>query len=92
MFTVYILYAEKFQKSYVGFTSNLEARIYSHNEMGHKGWTLKFRPWQLVFTEVFKTKGEAMNREKFLKTGQGRIVVQFKIQEWLHNRTGLISA
>ena len=92
MFTVYILYSEKYQKSYIGFTSNLEARLYSHNEMGHKGWTIKFRPWQLVFTESFSLKSEAMSREKFLKTGQGRQFVHLKIRDWLADRVVRISA
>jgi len=37
-----------------------------------KGWTVKFRPWEIVHTEVFGTKAEAMKREKQLKTARGR--------------------
>ena len=44
----------------------------SHNEKGTKGWTIKYRPWKLVFVETFKTKQEAMLREKQLKTAKGR--------------------
>jgi len=29
-------------------------------------------PWVLVYTEEFSSKEEAIRREKFLKTGQGR--------------------
>jgi putative endonuclease len=42
-FIVYILYSEKFQKHYTGFTSNLQQRFLSHNELG-KDWTAKYRP------------------------------------------------
>ena len=72
MFTVYVLYSKSYDKIYIGFTSNLEQRLLSHNELGKKGWTIKFRPWQLIHTEVFQLKSEAMKREKQLKTATGR--------------------
>lgn len=77
MFSVYVLYSEKFDKIYIGYTSNLEERFKSHNELATKGWTVKFRPWKIVHTEIFQNKTDAMKREKQLKTGQGR--------EWIWN-------
>ncbi|SHF74908.1 GIY-YIG nuclease family protein [Flavobacterium defluvii] len=71
-FVVYILYSEKFNKTYTGFTSNLIERFKSHNFLETKGYTLKFRPWEVVYVEFFKSKSEAMKREKYLKTGVGR--------------------
>ena len=70
MFTVYVLYSEKFNKIYIGFTSDLEKRFVSHNELGTKGWTIKFRPWKIVYTESFETKAEALKREKELKSAK----------------------
>jgi len=72
MFTVYVLYSKGYDKIYIGFTSNLEQRLRSHNELGKKGWTIKFRPWQVIHTEIFQSKSEAMKREKALKTATGR--------------------
>ncbi len=72
MFTVYILHSEKHDKIYVGYTTNLDERFKSHNELGTRGWTIKYRPWKIIHTEVFHTKKEAMAREKQLKSGQGR--------------------
>jgi putative endonuclease len=72
MFKVYVLYSEKYNKIYVGMTSNLEERFKSHNELGKKGWTLKFRPWEILYTEEFADKSAALKREKQLKSGQGR--------------------
>ena len=72
MFTVYVLHSKSYDKIYIGFTSNLEQRLLSHNELGKKGWTIKFRPWQLIHTEVFQLKSDAMKREKQLKTATGR--------------------
>ena len=76
MFTVYILYSEKFDKTYVGFTTDLQKRFLSHNELGTKGWTIKFRPWKIIHTEVFPSKHDAMEREKYLKSGIGRTFVR----------------
>ena len=70
-YTVYILYSYKHQKHYTGFTSNLEQRLLSHNDLG-KGWTSKCRPWKLIYTKEFDSKREAMEYEKWLKTGVGR--------------------
>jgi putative endonuclease len=72
MFTVYVLYSKSSDKIYIGFTSNLEQRFLSHNELGKKGWTIKFRPWEIIHTEEFEEKADAMRREKALKSGQGR--------------------
>jgi putative endonuclease len=71
MFTVYVLYSKSYDMIYIGFTSNLEQRLLSHNELAKKGWTIKFRPWQLIHIEVFQLKSDAMNREKQLKTATG---------------------
>ena len=71
-YVVYILWSEEFGQIYKGCTSNLIERFRSHNELGTKGWTLRFRPWQVVFVRFFRTKKEAMAFEKYLKSGVGR--------------------
>ncbi|MCH5598430.1 GIY-YIG nuclease family protein [Niabella ginsengisoli] len=72
MFTVYVLHSKSFDKIYIGFTSNLKERLLSHNELGKKGWTIRFRPWDLIHQEEFVNKPDAMRREKELKTAKGR--------------------
>ena len=90
MFTVYVMYSAKFEKIYIGYTSDLLSRFRSHNELATKGWAIKFRPWQIVHTEIFESKFEAIRREKQLKTANGR--------EWIWRlitgleRSSLISA
>jgi len=80
MFIVYVLYSEQHNKIYVGFTSNLEQRFISHNELGKKGWTIKFRPWIIVHQESFDSKSDAMKREKELKKAAGRSFIWSKIK------------
>ena len=72
MFTVYALYSSTYNKIYIGYSSNLEDRLLSHNELATKGYTVRFRPWTVVYTEDYKTKEEAMFREKQLKSAKGR--------------------
>ena len=72
MFTVYVLYSQKYDQIYIGYTSDLENRFLSHNELATKGYTIKYRPWVIAYTEEFETKSEAMKREAQLKTGNGR--------------------
>ncbi len=76
MFIVYVLYSQLHEKIYIGFTSNLENRLLSHNSLAKKGWTIKFRPWKVIHTESFDNKAEAKKREKQLKSAQGRVFIQ----------------
>jgi putative endonuclease len=75
-FVVYILYSNNHNKTYVGFTSNLIERFKSHNLIGTKGYTIKFRPWKVIHVEFYVSKNEAMQREKYFKTGKGREVIK----------------
>ncbi|MCH8905174.1 MAG: GIY-YIG nuclease family protein [Bacteroidetes bacterium] len=79
MFTVYVLHSQKYDKIYIGYTSDLESRIESHNKLSKKGWTRKFRPWRLIHTEEFDMKEQAMKRERQLKSYQGRLWIRKKI-------------
>jgi putative endonuclease len=76
MYTVYVLFSEKHDKHYVGFTTDLAERFLSHNHLSSKGWTARYRPWEIIHTEEFATKAEAMAREKWLKTGHGRAFIK----------------
>ena len=75
-FVVYILFSDSYQKTYVGFTSNLIERFKSHNVLGIKGYTIKYRPWTVIYIEFFTAKSEALKREQFFKTGKGRELIK----------------
>lgn len=91
MYTVYILYSEKHKKKYIGYTSNLIERFKSHNVLGTKGYTLKYRPWKFLHTEFFEDKTEAIKRENQLKGGQGREWINSQLIPFYQN-VGFISA
>ena len=81
MFTVYVLHSKNFNKIYIGFTSNIEQRFLSHNSLATKGYTVKFRPWSLVYSEKFMSKADALRREKQLKSAKGRQFIWNLISE-----------
>ncbi|MCP5064071.1 MAG: GIY-YIG nuclease family protein [Ignavibacteriae bacterium] len=71
MYVVYVLRSLKDQKRYIGMTSDIERRIVEHND-GLVKSTKNRRPFELIYSEKFEAKSEAMKREKFFKSGRGR--------------------
>ncbi len=72
MFTVYVLKSEKNGKRYVGYSGKDAAvRLREHNT-GSNTYTKQNKPFVLLYTEQYEEKTEAMKRERFLKSGQGR--------------------
>jgi len=59
-YTVYCLYSIKYDKMYVGYTSDLILRFSSHNRLATKGYTLRYRPWVVAYTEELESKSLAM--------------------------------
>ncbi|MSR78301.1 MAG: GIY-YIG nuclease family protein [Candidatus Omnitrophica bacterium] len=51
--------------------ANVQIRLSEHNA-GRCRYTSGRRPWELIFHEQFNSRAEAVRRENFLKTGQGR--------------------
>ena len=71
MFIVYVLRSQCTGRNYVGYSSDVEQRVGQHNH-GITKSTKNRGPWILIHSEPFETRGEAMRRERFLKSGQGR--------------------
>ena len=70
-YAVYFLRSvKKPDRFYVGSSGDLENRIKKHNSP-EAGWTKRYQPWKVVYTEIFATCGEAVGRERFLKSKEG---------------------
>ena len=71
-FTVYVLKSLRNKKRYIGYTSKdaLE-RLKEHNS-GSNNWSSQNGSFELVYSEKFSNKVDAIKRENFLKSGQGR--------------------
>ncbi len=72
MFYIYVLWSNKIKKRYIGSTDSVEQRLNEHNT-GRNRFTKGGMPWILVYTEQYSTRSEAYRRERFLKSGVGRI-------------------
>lgn len=57
---------------YKGVTQNLFERINRHLEGRGSEWTAKHIPVSLIYFEEFDTEKEALEREKYFKSGSGR--------------------
>lgn len=77
MYYVYVLRSLKNGDIYIGSTENLEKRIKLHNS-GKVKSTKGYTPWVLLKSEQFNSRGEAMLKEKFLKTGQQKEILKRK--------------
>ncbi|MBT3627498.1 MAG: GIY-YIG nuclease family protein [Rhodospirillaceae bacterium] len=53
-------------RTYVGWTSDLEARLAKHNA-GTGARSTRGRQWQLLYAERYLNRGEAMSREWHIK-------------------------
>jgi len=71
IYYVYVIRSdERFQ--YTGLTEDLEKRLIDHNEKKLSFWTKRGTNWKLIYKEEFESKTEALQRERWLKTGVGR--------------------
>ena len=77
-FHVYVLISEKTGRSYVGSTDDVSRRLFQHNS-GQSKSTRHGVPWRLVQVESFTTRAEAVNRERYYKTGKGREELQARL-------------
>lgn len=75
MFFVYILYSLALDQYYIGQTADLEDRLFRHRNSGSKS-TKKANDWQLVYTEEFATRREALLRENEIKKKKSRNYIE----------------
>ena len=66
MFFVYILQSKNNRSFYIGFAVNLKKRLEKHNE-GLVQSTKNIRPMELIYCEIYKSKRDALIRERRLK-------------------------
>jgi putative endonuclease len=81
MYTLYILYSESFGRFYVGYTNDLERRLSEHNRKKGK-FTDAGIPWNLVYSETFVNKKDAMARERFIKSKKSKNFIKELINRW----------
>lgn len=65
---------------YKGFTKNLEQRFQQHLNGTGAEYTKMHKPVKIAYYETFKTEREAIEREKYFKSGSGREWLKLKIE------------
>ena len=71
---VYVLESLTDKKCYVGHTDDLPKRLIEHNS-GRCRYTKGHRPWGIVYQESVSSRSVAIQRERFLKSGVGRVTL-----------------
>ena len=72
---LYILESKSADKFYTGISQNPERRLEYHNS-SEKGFTSRYRPWEIVFTKKFNSKEEALATEKKIKSWKSKIMIE----------------
>ncbi|MBU4421633.1 GIY-YIG nuclease family protein [Candidatus Parcubacteria bacterium] len=75
MYYCYILQSQKNNHYYIGSTSDIVNRLDSHNK-GCVRSTKRDIPWDLVYKKNFESRGEAMKKEKQIKSWKSRKAIE----------------
>ena len=84
MYYTYVLLSLKDRRFYTGYTSDLRKRLGEHNK-GETKSTMTRRPLTLIHFEGCLDKRDAMRREKYLKSGNGKIYLKNRLRNYLDN-------
>jgi putative endonuclease len=63
---VYVLWSPRARRFYIGISENPQKRLAQHNDAA-RGWTARYAPWQLVYSEPCQDYAMAKRRELRLK-------------------------
>lgn len=83
---VYVLLSEKDNKLYTGYTADLKDRIRLHNTAKVES-TKNRLPLKLIYWEGCINQQDATRREKYLKSGSGKIYLRSRLRKFF-NPTG----
>ncbi|MBA4746149.1 MAG: GIY-YIG nuclease family protein [Muricauda sp.] len=78
MYYAYVLQSMVDGRLYKGHCENIESRLKDHNT-GKTRSTKGYVPWKLVYFETFESREEAIERERYLKSGVGREFLKTQI-------------
>ena len=76
---VYILQSEDNDRYYVGRSKTPQKRLEHHNTTS-TGFTSRYRPWELVFTEEFPSKDDAIAAEQMIKDWKSRKMTRYVVE------------
>jgi len=76
----YFVYVIKSSEGYyyTGMTEDLERRLSEHNNKSKSFWTKRGSNWEVIYSEKFESRQEAMKREHWMKSGHGKKLLKEK--------------
>jgi putative endonuclease len=80
---LYILRSVPSQIYYIGSSDDPKRRLQFHNTI-ERGFTARYRPWEIVFTKEFSTKTDALRAEKKVKSWKNREMIRKLIEGKIH--------
>ena len=78
-YSLYILQSEIKQTYYIGSSDEPHRRTKYHNSES-KGYTQRYRPWNIVYTHPFDTKQEAQKAERIVKKWKSKKMIRLLIE------------
>jgi putative endonuclease len=78
-FYFFILYNYKTNRYYTGYCEDIITRVTKHNQ-GSTPSTRHRIPWNLVYSEKYESKTEAIIRERQIKNKKSRIFIEYLIK------------
>ena len=72
---LYILRSKTIAKYYIGISQNPERRLIYHNTL-EKGFTKRYRPWEIVCIKEFNRKDQALKAERKLKNWKNKRMIE----------------
>ena len=75
-FYVYVLYSNRLDKYYVGYTQNPTERLKFHNSEQNRIWTKRGQPWELKKVFEFDTTTQARKAENKIKKQRNRQFIE----------------
>ena len=82
MFYTYVLQSELDGNFYVGYTKDLKLRFEQH-EKGKVNSTKERRPLKLIYYEACVNQEDALQRERYLKTYNGKRFLHKRVKSYL---------
>ena len=79
----YVLLSERDGNFYTGYTKDLIKRLEEHDK-GEVVSTKSRRPLKLIYWEGCLNQQDATRREKYLKSGNGKIYLRNRLKKFLY--------
>ena len=71
---LYILKSKTVDKYYTGISQNPETRLQYHNTV-EKGFTSRYRPWEIIYIKEYETKEIALTIERKVKGWKSKVMI-----------------